>query len=73
MKELSQYILHFIKKNFQNGAKPPSLSDETRTYIQHLYKNIKAADTHWNNSHPIHIQEYTYDFTKDALPQGSIS
>ena len=73
MKELSQYILHFIKKNFQNGAKPPSLSDETRTYIQHLYKNIKIADTHWKSkSQPNDIQEYTYDFTKDALPQGSM-
>ena len=71
MKEVSKYIIQFIKQHFINKKTPTVLSDTSKELISRLYNDIHTAGSHWKTvESDILENSYTYDFPKDPLPKG---
>ena len=72
MKEVSKYIIQFIKQHFINKKKSPPLSDSSKQFVIQLYNHIITADSHWRTvQSEIISNSYTYDFTKESFPKGT--
>jgi len=71
MKEVSKYIIQFIKQHFINKKTPTVLSDTSKQLISRLYNQIHTAVSHWKIvESDILENSYTYDFPKDPFLKG---